>query len=217
MIQTFHEEAAGNIVSVAGFIAKGSTSPVMLSSTKVLQRPVKTGVGLCFEGRDLLPVLYDRVLKLCKEVGYYGVFEAEFVHLSKQNRYLLIDFNTRFYGQMGFEIERGICQSLLALLGGVEAVEIRKILDHVGEQLKKETGIAIYRRRYMLRLLLLTQCLGGKISPEEVLQWRKWSKSHHGYDPVYTPDDPWPFFVDIGLTLKKMVRYPRSSWRTYFR
>jgi hypothetical protein len=49
------------------------------AATKVLQRPRKLGVGVCFEGVPVHQELASRLLDLFKRVRYHGVFEAEFI------------------------------------------------------------------------------------------------------------------------------------------
>ena len=90
---------------MAGFVDDGGEC-VALASMKILQRPRKVGIGLCFEARAIEEPLVEKIAALCRRVGYTGVFEAEFVVAG--DRRLLIDFNPRFYSQMGFEVARGL-------------------------------------------------------------------------------------------------------------
>ena len=56
-------------------------------------------------------------------IGYFGVFEAEFIRLGDER--LLIDFNPRFFGQMGFDVARGlpiVGLAYEAALGGTQRV-----------------------------------------------------------------------------------------------
>ena len=50
--------------------------------------------------------LAEKVRQLCVKLGYFGSFEVEFIRAG--GRQLLIDFNPRFYSQMGFDIARGM-------------------------------------------------------------------------------------------------------------
>jgi hypothetical protein len=43
---------------------------------------------------------------VCELSGYVGVFEAAFIRASTDPR--LIDFNPRFFGQMRFDVVRGL-------------------------------------------------------------------------------------------------------------
>ena len=46
------------------------------------------------------------VARLCRGLGYFGAFEVEF--LREGERRMVIDFNPRFYGQMAFDVKRGL-------------------------------------------------------------------------------------------------------------
>ena len=59
-----------------------------------------------------MPELAAGLERLVARVGFSGVFEAEFI--DPQGQAVLIDFNPRFYNQMGFDIARGLPLPLLA-------------------------------------------------------------------------------------------------------
>ncbi len=63
-------------------------------------------MGLLFEEAPVEEAVLDGLLRLCRCLGYFGVFEVEFVRT--EGRHHLIDFNPRYYGQMQFEISRGL-------------------------------------------------------------------------------------------------------------
>src|SRR5690606_38582891 len=106
MLQAFRPEAAQSIYSIAGFIGPEDGQVVTRGALKILQRPRRLGVGLCFEEAPVDPAVLQSLVRLCREVGYFGVFEAELV--PENGRLHLLDFNPRFYGQMAFETGRGI-------------------------------------------------------------------------------------------------------------
>jgi D-aspartate ligase len=218
MIQAFHPEAASQIISVAGFAPHDQDLITFFSSKKVLQIPLQVGVGLCFESRPVLPLLADRVRTLCQATGYRGVFEAEFIHIPRDDRYLLIDFNCRYYGQMGFEIQRGLPQSLLTLLGALGAHTLQtEILKELASTVDVASqSVQVFRRSWMLRLLLLTHSLSGSLKKEERDRWRQWVQQKTGFDQVAAVEDRWPLWIDMILAMKNALRHPRSSWRLYF-
>ena len=111
MVQAFHTEAAQNIFSLSGFVDRTGELFVARGAMKVLQRPRKLGIGLCFEDVPVEPELAEKVRALCKKLGYHGTFEVEFIRAGGKR--LLIDFNPRFYSQMGFDIARGMPLPLL--------------------------------------------------------------------------------------------------------
>ena len=50
---------------------------------KVLQRMPPVGIGVCFEAVPLDDILVEAIRRLCREVGYFGVFEIEFLRLDR--------------------------------------------------------------------------------------------------------------------------------------
>ncbi len=117
MVQAFYPEAAQNIFSLSGFVDRTGELFVARGAVKVLQRPRKLGIGLCFEEVPVEPVLAEKLRALCKKLGYHGTFELEFIRAG--GKQLLIDFNPRFYSQMGFDIARGKPAAADGVRGGV--------------------------------------------------------------------------------------------------
>ena len=115
MVQEYLPQTATRVVSVSGFADTSGTIIAGRGSHKVLQLPRRAGVGLCFESVDPDPQLLQLLSGLCARSGYHGVFEAEFAEHG--GRLLLIDFNPRYFGQMGFDIARGMPLPWLAHLG----------------------------------------------------------------------------------------------------
>ena len=127
---------------------------------QVLQRPRKLGIGLRFEGRDVEPALVAKLSALCRRIGYHGVFEAEFI--AEGDCRLLIDFNPRFYSQMGFEIARGCALPLMAWHGarGERAKLDREI---AAARAWTPTGPEAYCHKSMLDLV---PCVTGAVRPD---------------------------------------------------
>ncbi len=206
LAQEYLAGAETGILSLAGFIGADGAC-VALSSIKILQRPRKLGIGLCFEPRPVERSLVAAVSALCRQVGYRGVFEAEFVAVGDVR--LLLDFNPRFYSQMAFEIARGLPLPLIALraAGGEGPLSF----DHPG------TGVGdpqIYCHRGMLELMLRLQRASGQMSGDEVGGWRRWlagpTRAGAAIDAVRDPDDRMPAVVDGVSWLAEFARHPRS-------
>jgi D-aspartate ligase len=104
MVQEFGVGSRNWIYSISGFCDLGAGLLVARAARKLLQWPRRLGVGICFEDAAMNPVLLEGIRRLCVETGYFGVFEAEFVDGSDGP--WLIDFNPRFFGQMGFDTAR---------------------------------------------------------------------------------------------------------------
>ena len=66
MVQEYLTAAETSIFSVSGFVAEDGTI-VARAAMKVLQRPRKVGIGLCFEGRELEPVLVEKLASALQE------------------------------------------------------------------------------------------------------------------------------------------------------
>jgi predicted ATP-grasp superfamily ATP-dependent carboligase len=115
LAQAFVESAARGIYGLSGFIDETGELYVARASRKVLQWPRRLGMGLCFEEAEVHPRLADDVARLCRHAGYCGAFEVEF--LESRGRYQLIGVNPRFYGQMAFDVSRGLDLPRLVYLG----------------------------------------------------------------------------------------------------
>lgn len=216
IIQEFHPEAACDTYSLGGFVTEGAKEIVVRGAKKVLQQPMLIGVGMSFESRPVNVDLRDKIVRLCRKVGYYGVFEAEFIHLADTDRYLLIDFNPRFYGQMGFEIARGMPLPLLVHHAATgrqsdlsKAIAAANDWDH--------SVVHKFAFGWMMRTLLTTQWLSGRISNAFRRRWLVWSKDINLHDAVRDPEDQAPHRAYVLSILRSAIRHPRSSFFHFFR
>ena len=114
MIQEFYAASDEPIYSLSGFADASKGLFVVRGSRKLVQWPRQAGVGICFEDAPVSGSLADGLRRLCELAGYVGVFEAEFIRASTDPR--LIDFNPRFFGQMGFDVVRGLPGPLMVYL-----------------------------------------------------------------------------------------------------
>ncbi|MHB8876311.1 MAG: carboxylate--amine ligase, partial [Myxococcaceae bacterium] len=164
MIQAYHPEARHSIYGLGGFIDESGELFVARAARKVLQRPRRLGIGLCFEDAEPIPEVFAQVAALCRHLHYHGVFEVELIETPSSR--LLIDFNPRFYGQMAFEIARGLPLPALvyeAALGCRDTIrfEVARARAWVPE------GRHIYAHRALLGLVLAVQELAGGASGQE--------------------------------------------------
>jgi D-aspartate ligase len=210
VVQEYLGAAETSIISVAGFVANGDHCA--LASTKVLQRPRKLGIGLCFEERELDDELLQRLVVLCRNVGYEGIFEAELVATDEGLR--LIDFNPRFYSQLGFEVARGLLLPLLvwdAATGDRESAQGRRGAPMPSPD---RQGRRVYCHKTLLDLMLVLQRLCGRMSPSEVRHWRRWyADARRGAvvtDAVRDRSDVRPAVVDAVKWILAFLRHPRS-------
>lgn len=210
MLQRYFPAAAEHIYSIAGFADDRGTLTA-LAATKVLQRPRKLGIGLCFESAPLDPELADRLGALTRAAGYRGVFEAEFI--PADGRHLLIDFNPRFYSQMAFEIERGLPLAALAYDAAVGEPLLTAAM--ATRELDRSVSRA-YTHGLVFVLLLAAQRLSGRMSAGEAAAWRAWRRSHRGRltDAVLDRGDPFPFVGEVAARLWGYASHPAVSVRS---
>jgi predicted ATP-grasp superfamily ATP-dependent carboligase len=206
MIQRFHSEASENIYSISGFVDEQGRH-ALRAAVKVLQKPRKLGVGLCFEAAPVHPALSKASLALCKHVGYYGVFEVEFIQAD--GKFLVIDFNPRFYGQMGFEIARQL--PLPQLVYDAALGDTQRLQSTLERANAPDREARIYCHRMVFELLLGLQGLSRKLSSEERRRWHEWYARHRDVaaDAVLDSADPIPTLVDAVNQLNSYARHPR--------
>lgn len=213
MIQQYLPAAETSIVSVSGFsTARGDV--VTRGAMKVLQRPRKVGIGLCFEAHAIEPTLVAKLAALCREVGYFGAFEAELIDTGSER--LLIDFNPRFYSQMAFDIARGL--PLPTLVWHAARGELARVDEELARARAWEPGGGeVYCHKTMLDLVLVLQGLSRRMPRDEVRRWREWYRAHEttATDAVRDPDDGVPAFVDAAQWVRHFVRHPRSFVRSF--
>jgi predicted ATP-grasp superfamily ATP-dependent carboligase len=210
MLQEFISGASEGIYSLSGYVDERRW--VARASVKVLQWPRKLGVGICFEDAPVEAELAEKLQQLCRRVGYRGVFEVEFVRAGDHR--LLMDFNPRFYGQMGFDVARGLNLPLLAYLAAV------------GDEAGLDAALAAARQppagmgwchSVMLGLSLRGQQLLGVIGAAEAQRWRAWRDGRRGSgllaEAFYDREDRWPWLVDALQHLRSAFRYPRGFVR----
>lgn len=213
MVQEYLTAAETSIFSVSGFVdEKGTLVP--RAAMKVLQRPRKVGIGLCFEGRAVEQDLADKLAALCKSIGYHGCFESEFI--ADGDKRLLIDFNPRFYSQMGFDIARGLPLPMLVWYAARgEAGRLAEELEKA--QAWRPTGHEVYCHKTMLDLVLTLQGISGQMSRDEVKRWRRWYQENRSgvTDAVRDPEDRMPALIDTAQWVRHFAKHPRSFVRSY--
>jgi predicted ATP-grasp superfamily ATP-dependent carboligase len=213
MIQRYHPEAEQRIHSLSGFCDRTGARFAIIGGTKVLQRPRRMGIGLCFEDAPVEAELATKVRRLCERIGYYGVFELEFVCVG--NKRLLIDMNGRFYGQMAFDIARGMPLPQLAHAAAVgDDDEVARLVAMVPRQDAPRRRFA-FCNGFGLGLMVGAQRLFGSMSEEEARGWRHWCLEHKDalVDAVADPDDRRPLAAEVVSQLFGHARHPRAFFR----
>ena len=208
MVQEYYTEAHTGIYNIAGYARAGQLRDVR-AGRKVLQRPRSLGIGVCFEEAPLEQPLVEGLERLLKRLSFSGVFEAEFVKLD--GRALLIDFNPRFYNQMGFEVARGLPLPLLAYQ---DALAEHAAASPPAQSNGAATG-KVFAHATAFKVMIAAQQLSGALSREEAEVWRDWYDAHEGrrVDAVRDPDDVWPARLDMVQMLQHHLRHPRIFMR----
>lgn len=211
LLQAYHRDRSDRITSVAGFVDEGQRLFVARASTKVLQSPRGLGIGICFQSTPLEPALAGAIQALCAAAGYHGAFEVE---LLAGDPPLLIDFNPRFYGELAFEVARGLPSPWLVYLGALadgpalEAEVARARAAPVHQD-------AIFCNKLAARIDLCSQALAGVVPVGEALRWRRWylDHRHRAVDPYEERGDPGPLIAQWISVATGVLRHPRAFLR----
>lgn len=214
ILQRFYPHARDSIISIAGYRCEdGSMS--FLSARKLLQFPQQFGVGICFEELPHHSGLEASLNGLLSKVGFHGIFEAEFIDEQSSGRHLLIDVNPRFYGQMAFEIARGVPLPSLAFYDAIgwQAPRMAHTVAAATPMVPRHFG-----NISLLALVLLARTLSRQISLQTVGRWFNFCFAAKGdyKDAVFERSDLGPWAVEVCRTLGSIVCHPRSSWRKFF-
>jgi predicted ATP-grasp superfamily ATP-dependent carboligase len=213
MLQRYYPNAKESIYSLSGYVDRRGELVALRASRKILQRPRNLGIGLCFEEAAVDEPLAEKLGALCRRVGYQGVFEVEFIHVASEP--VLIDFNPRFYGEIGFDVDRGLPLPRLAY---TDALGDEAGLASLSAAARAWRGPEprVYCHRFLFELLLRGQRLSNRISETEELRWREWWKDHraNATDAVADADDLAPWLVDVVSHVASCARHPRSFVRS---
>jgi len=215
ILQQFVRVGSEGVYSVTGFIDRTGEQFVTRGAIKVFQRSQPVGVGICFESRALVSAISDAVRRLCQVLGYFGIFEVEFLWFD--GCWVAIDFNPRLFSQIGLDIRRGMPLPLLACLDVAgESETLREVISSAQVEHDEQT---VFLDRFTLRAILLARALTARISQEDRVYWRDWMTRHaaHAVDFSAAEGDPVPGFIhalsEIYLGLKSLPRFLRSTPR----
>jgi len=215
ILQKFVQVGSEGVLSITGFIDRTGELFVTRAARKVFQRSQPVGVGVCFEAQPTPKELPDLVRRLCRALGYFGLFEVEFLRC--EDHWAVIDFNPRMFSQVGMDIRRGMPLPLLACLDAVgDSASLRK---EVAKAQAKDDEQAVFRDRFTLRAILLAQMLTARISSDELSKWRGWMKQHadHAVDFAADRDDRMPGVIHVAselyLGLKSLPRFMHAKRR----
>ena len=168
---------------------------------------------MCFNSPPDVDVLSDAVRRLCKNLGYFGIFEVEFLWFN--GSWVAIDFNPRLFHQLAMDIRRGMPLPLLACLDA--AGEMEALRDAVAKaQRADEDRKIVFCDRFLLAVILLARTLTAQISRKDRLYWRSWRKRNasNTVDAAADESDPMPGVIhalsELCLGVKILPRRLRS-------
>jgi D-aspartate ligase len=216
ILQQFILSASHGVYSVSGFIDRSGELFVTRQCVKVYQRSQPVGVGVCFQSLPDNPALSSAVHRLCKELGYFGMFEVEFLRLNDD--WAIIDFNPRLFNQIGMDVRRGMPLPMLAYLDATnDAVGLR---EAVAAAQRADDHQTVFCDGFTLRAILLARKLTRRISPAELHYWQTWMQKNAAnlVDVAIDETDRVPARVhalsEIYLGLKAIPKFLRLTPRT---
>ena len=164
ILQQFVPVGDEGVLSVTGFIDQSGKLFVTRHSTKVLQRSIPVGVGVCFETPREARGLSDAVRRLCFELGYFGIFEVEFVHF--KGSWAAIDFNPRLFHQLGMDIRRGMPLPLLAYFDATDEMQPLRATTAKAQNPDENQNVT-FCDGFLLAALLVRRRLTGQMSHKD--------------------------------------------------
>jgi D-aspartate ligase len=197
VLQQFVRVAGEGVCSVTGFVDRTGELFVTRRSKKILQRSQPAGVGICFESLPEDAEQSNAVRRLCRELGYFGIFEVEFLYCN--GAWAVIDFNPRTFNQLGMDIRRGMPLPWLAWLDAAGESAALKSAVAAAQAQAQSAPSPVFCDWFTLRAILLLRVLTKRISREELASWRSWMKINSGnsVDVAASDEDPMPRFVHI--------------------
>jgi D-aspartate ligase len=211
MIQEIHSEEP--IYSVSGFCDPRRGLFVARGARKTLQWPRRAGIGIAFEDAPLQAPLAEAVRRLCDLTGFFGVFEAEFVDTGDAMR--LIDFNPRFFNQIGFDVARGLPSPYFAYLLALGETAMLDVAVGAAQRWRSE-GAAVFRHRTMIALTRTAERLAGR-APAGVATAVAKGETGNGASIVVEAAidgrDWLPGLVDGVQQVGSALTHPRSTFR----
>jgi D-aspartate ligase len=214
ILQPFIAPGPEGVHSITGFIDKTGNFFVTRHSAKIFQRSPPLGIGICFESLPAAPSLSKAIHRLCRDLGYFGIFEVEFV--CSGGKWMVIDFNPRMFHQIGMDIARGVPLPLLACLDAIgETAALRDAIAAADSH--SEDQKVVVCDRFLFRTFLVAHALTSRMSAQERACWRAWIKRHKAcaIDIVGQRSDMMPAIVhaltEISVGLKGIPRFLRSK------
>jgi predicted ATP-grasp superfamily ATP-dependent carboligase len=214
-LQPFVDIFPKGVLSVTGFMDRSGTHFVAGAARKILLRSEPAGVGVCFESTPLAPALAEQTARLCRSLGYFGVFEVEFIWDGA--RWAAIDFNPRFFNQMALDIARGLPLARLCYYDAIGDSRRLAPLVEEARAVSPENQLCV-RDGFTMALILTFRSLTGRMSRRDRLRWHQWNRTNRSgmQDLIRAGDDPWVWPVhmvsEVKLGLRKLFNLAKIRW-----
>jgi predicted ATP-grasp superfamily ATP-dependent carboligase len=215
MIQQFFAADHDSIYSVSGFSDYRHGLFVCRGAFKLAQWPRHAGVGIYFADAPVNTGLAGRIRALCEAARFVGVFEAEFVNDGREPR--LIDFNPRFFGQIGFDVARALPSPLFIYLAATDDVaRLRAEVDEARAWTR--SGEMLYANRMAIAWTRVAERLVGRRSVIRTTHGASTSLARpRVVDAVADWTDWVPSVLDSVQQVAGVLRHPRSVLRAAVR
>ncbi len=205
-LQQFIDVFPKGVLSVTGFMDRSGTHFVAGAARKILLRSEPAGVGVCFESMPLAPALAEQTARLCRRLGYFGVFEVEFIWDGAG--WAAIDFNPRFFNQMALDVARGLALARLCYYDAIGNVQRLASLVEQATAASFDDHFCV-RDGFTMALILAFRSLAGGMSRQDRLRWHRWNRSNRAgmNDLIRAWDDPWVWPVHMVSEVKLGLRH----------
>jgi D-aspartate ligase len=211
----------GAIYSLSGFCDHRHRLFVARAALKLAQWPRRAGVGIHFADAPVQADLAQRLQRLCERTRFTGVFEAEFVGMDGTP--MLIDFNPRFFGQLGFDAARALPSPYLAYLAATEQFD-RLAAEVEAARAWRPATPMVYANRTALTWTRAASLLVGRRAraPQDGSDGTPQAATTHGLTPrvvdaVHDANDVLPGLLDALQQIAKVLVHPRSVLRAAVR
>jgi predicted ATP-grasp superfamily ATP-dependent carboligase len=215
MIQEFRAERSDEaIYSLSGFSDYRHGLFVARGALKLEQWPRRAGIGIHFADALVQEGLAQRVKELCEATRFVGVFEAEFVDIQREP--MLIDFNPRFFGQLGFDVERALPSPFLAYLAAIEDLS-RLRAEVEAARAWRAPGPMLFANRTAMAWTRVAERLVGRVHALGSVGYASNGQSVRIVDAAADTDDWVPGALDSVQQIVRILRHPRSVVRAAMR
>lgn len=186
----------GETIDMCGFNTyyDHNSSPVgIFTYRRIRERPYMFGIGCVLQSVSI-PELEEIVTSIVKEIGYYGIVDAEFKKDSRDNSYKLVEINSRAWMQINLSTRCGINIPYIAYM------------DTIGENIEKpiliENGVKWFNMFEDLDSSIKS-IMQGRLS------FHDWINSYRGKKEyaVFKWDDPVPFLVSFAKAILHAFPY----------